>query len=134
MVPHDDATMDATKPCEFIGFGAMDATKPYEFIGFGAMDATSHMPVGPGRKKNGSTIKPGPLVTAPGQTLAESRPKTETKIYISAPQYKSYSDYLFNAVFTIRMHGPEAHARTQLRCQAFDYLWAGTAPQRLKPK
>ncbi len=32
--------MDATKPYEFIGFGAMDATKPYEFIGFGAMDAT----------------------------------------------------------------------------------------------
>ncbi len=31
--------MDATKPYEFIGFGAMDATKPYEFIGFGAMDA-----------------------------------------------------------------------------------------------
>ncbi len=27
--------MDATKPFEFIGFGAMDATKPYEFIGFG---------------------------------------------------------------------------------------------------
>ncbi len=32
--------MDATKPYEFIGFGAMDATKPYEFIQFGAMDAT----------------------------------------------------------------------------------------------
>ena len=32
--------MDATKPCESIGFGAMDATKPYESIGFGAMDAT----------------------------------------------------------------------------------------------
>ncbi len=32
--------MDATKPYEFIGFGAMDATKPYEFIGFGATDAT----------------------------------------------------------------------------------------------
>ncbi len=32
--------MDATKPHEFIGFGAMDATKPYEFIGVGAMDAT----------------------------------------------------------------------------------------------
>ncbi len=32
--------MDATKPYEFIGFGAMDVTKPYEFIGFGAMDAT----------------------------------------------------------------------------------------------
>ncbi len=31
--------MDATKPYEFIGFGAMDAAKPYEFIGFGAMDA-----------------------------------------------------------------------------------------------
>ncbi len=29
--------MDATKPYEFIGFGAMDATKPYEFIGFGAV-------------------------------------------------------------------------------------------------
>ncbi len=28
--------MDATKPYEFIGFGAMDATKPYEFIGCGA--------------------------------------------------------------------------------------------------
>jgi hypothetical protein len=28
--------MDATKPCEFIGFEAMDATKPCEFIGFGA--------------------------------------------------------------------------------------------------
>jgi hypothetical protein len=27
--------MDATKPYEFIGFGAMDVTKPYEFIGFG---------------------------------------------------------------------------------------------------
>ncbi len=32
--------MDATKPYEFIGFGAMDATKPYKFIGFGAMEAT----------------------------------------------------------------------------------------------
>ncbi len=32
--------MDATKPYEFIGFGATDATKPYEFIGFGAMDGT----------------------------------------------------------------------------------------------
>ncbi len=32
--------MDATKPYEFIGFGAMDATKSYEFIGFGVMDAT----------------------------------------------------------------------------------------------
>ena len=32
--------MDATKPYEFIGFGAMDATKPYEFMRFGAMDAT----------------------------------------------------------------------------------------------
>ncbi len=32
--------MDATKPCQFIGFGAMDSTKPYKFIGFGAMDAT----------------------------------------------------------------------------------------------
>ncbi len=29
--------MDATKPYEFIGFGAMDATKPYEFIGFRAL-------------------------------------------------------------------------------------------------
>ena len=28
---------DATKPYEFIGFGAMDATKPSEFIGFGAI-------------------------------------------------------------------------------------------------
>ncbi len=28
--------MDATKPYEFIWFGAMDATKPHEFIGFGA--------------------------------------------------------------------------------------------------
>ncbi len=37
--------MDATKPYEFIGFGAMDATKPYEFIGFGAMDATTLFPV-----------------------------------------------------------------------------------------
>ncbi len=27
--------MDATKPYEFIGFGAMAATKPYELIGFG---------------------------------------------------------------------------------------------------
>jgi hypothetical protein len=26
--------MDATKPYEFIGFGAMDATKPYKFIVF----------------------------------------------------------------------------------------------------
>ncbi len=32
--------MDATKPYEFIGFGAMDVTKPYELIGFGAMDVT----------------------------------------------------------------------------------------------
>ncbi len=32
--------MDATKPSEFIWFGAMDATKPCEFIWFGAMDAT----------------------------------------------------------------------------------------------
>ncbi len=32
--------MDATKPYEFISFGAMDVTKPYKFIGFGAMDIT----------------------------------------------------------------------------------------------
>ena len=32
--------MEATKPYEFIGFGAMGATKPYKFIWFGAMDAT----------------------------------------------------------------------------------------------
>ena len=32
--------MDATKPYNFIRFGAMDATKPYKFIKFGAMDAT----------------------------------------------------------------------------------------------
>ena len=32
--------MDATKACEFIGFGAMDVTKPYEFMWFGAMDVT----------------------------------------------------------------------------------------------
>jgi hypothetical protein len=31
---------DATKPYEFIGFGAMDVTKPYEFIGFGPYDVT----------------------------------------------------------------------------------------------
>ncbi len=31
---------DATKPYEFIGFGAMEVTKPYELIGFGAMDVT----------------------------------------------------------------------------------------------
>jgi hypothetical protein len=30
--------MEATKPYEFIGFGAMEATKPYEFIRFGAME------------------------------------------------------------------------------------------------
>jgi hypothetical protein len=33
--------MEATKPYEFIGFGAMEATKPYEFIGFGARSAIS---------------------------------------------------------------------------------------------
>ncbi len=43
--------MDATKPYEFIGFGAMDATKPYEFIGFGAVDATK--PYEPVTKKKG---------------------------------------------------------------------------------
>ncbi len=32
--------MDATKPHEFIGFGAMEGTKPYEFIGFGAREGT----------------------------------------------------------------------------------------------
>ena len=32
--------MDATKPYNFIRFGAMDATKPYTFIRFGALDAT----------------------------------------------------------------------------------------------
>ena len=32
--------MDATKICDFIGFGAMDATKTYEFIGLGAMDVS----------------------------------------------------------------------------------------------
>ena len=32
--------MDVTKPCEFIGFGKMDVTKPYKCIGFGAMDVT----------------------------------------------------------------------------------------------
>ncbi len=31
---------EATKPYEFIGFGAMEVTKPYEFIGFGAMEVT----------------------------------------------------------------------------------------------
>ncbi len=34
--------MDATKPYEFLGFGAMDVTKPYEFIGFGVMDVTTY--------------------------------------------------------------------------------------------
>ncbi len=28
--------MEATKPYEFIGFGAMEVTKPHEFIRFGA--------------------------------------------------------------------------------------------------
>ncbi len=32
--------VEATKPYEFIGFGAMDVTKPYEFKRFGAMDVT----------------------------------------------------------------------------------------------
>ncbi len=32
--------MDATKPYEFIGFGAMNVTKPYKSIGFGAMNVT----------------------------------------------------------------------------------------------
>ncbi len=32
--------MDATKPYEFIGFGAMEVTKPYKFIGLGAMEVT----------------------------------------------------------------------------------------------
>jgi hypothetical protein len=36
--------MDATKPYDFIGFGAMDATKPYDFIRFGAMDVTMVWP------------------------------------------------------------------------------------------
>ena len=33
--------MEVTKPYEFIGFGAMEVTKPYEFIGFGAMEVTN---------------------------------------------------------------------------------------------
>ena len=45
--------MDATKPYEFIGFGAMYGTKPYEFIGFGAMDATK-----PYESKQASPLPP----------------------------------------------------------------------------
>ncbi len=39
--------MDATKPYEFIGFGAMDATTPYEFIWFGAMESRLGPPIDP---------------------------------------------------------------------------------------
>ncbi len=38
MAFHDLLAPQATKPYEFIRFGAIDAAKPYEFIGFGAMD------------------------------------------------------------------------------------------------
>ena len=51
--------MDATKPYEFIGFGAMDATKPYEFIGFGAMDAPEPYELPGGALPAPSLVRPG---------------------------------------------------------------------------
>jgi hypothetical protein len=48
--------MDATKPYEFIRFGAVDVTKPYEFIGFGA---------GCGRKHDANGATSGPKLAGP---------------------------------------------------------------------
>ncbi len=49
--------MDATKPYEFIGFGAMDATKPYEFIGFGARGWQKKLPTPGGSSKGAGSYK-----------------------------------------------------------------------------
>ncbi len=68
------ASMDVTKPCEFIRFGAMDVTKPYEFIGFGAMDVTLHR----SPKDRGRPVEHQKRATTLGRSMGDAvcgRPK-----------------------------------------------------------
>ncbi len=54
--------MGATKPYEFIGFGAMGVTKPYEFIGCGPMHVTKpYKFIGGTREYPVPSVPPNPL-------------------------------------------------------------------------
>ncbi len=76
---------DATKPYEFIGFGAMDATKPYEFIGFGASKQLRNLKVvvqRPGRLFPGRppSNDPNPTYVPPvTQGLPQTAPLTRIR-------------------------------------------------------
>ncbi len=66
--------MDATKPYEFIGFGAMDVTKTYEFIWFGAMDVRHSESFGSWSKHpdTGPTVLERGLSRSSNNSIAQS--------------------------------------------------------------